>query len=423
MKLIAALVGFLLGLAVAYFFLDQQLKKQKKKQLEQTRKITEEMERSHQERLQQTVKSLQTEQEAKLQQTTKQLEQTREEMEKAHQERLQETVKSLQTEQEAKLQQTTQQLEQTNQAKIQEIIASLQEEHQTQVSKVTEELHQTYNSQMRESSEFMQSQYETQLQQLQQKLQERETQLQGALQSLQSQLQTEIRQLNQDFQGRENEIRESLKSVYEAQIRRLNDEFEQREAELDATLHSLQAQYEIQLKQLKARLGEDEEESSVVEEQVSTDHTDESLSFSPFPEHSNESLQNHLLFLGSSPQLSAVPQLKITVNHPDPHIRQLTAWGLGRIAAANGLRPEIQQAIPLLGKLSNDHDFSVRFEAVKALGMIKSAKVIPFLQKSLYDTNATVVKTANEALTKFKSYPVSAIRKPKNAIAKKPQNR
>ncbi len=386
MKLIAALVGFFLGLAVAYFFLDQELKKQKKKQLEQTRKITEEMEKTHQDRLQQT-------------------------------------VKSLQTEQEAKLQQTTQQLEQSKEAKIQEIIASLQEEHQTQVSKVTEELHQTYNSQMRESSEFMQSQYETQLQQLQQKLQERETQLQGALQSLQSQLQNEIRQLNQDFQGRESEIRESLKSVYEAQIRRLTDEFEQREAELDATLHSLQAQYEIQLKQLKARLGEEEEESSVVEEPVSIDHTDESLSFSHFPEHVNESLQNHLLFLGSSPQLSAVPQLKITVNHPDPHIRQLTAWGLGRIAAANGLRPEIQQAIPLLGKLSNDHDFSVRFEAVKALGMIKSPKVIPFLQKSLYDTNATVVKTANEALTKFKSYPVSAIRKPKNAIAKKPQNR
>ncbi|MGL4376258.1 MAG: HEAT repeat domain-containing protein [Microcoleaceae cyanobacterium] len=423
MKLIAALVGFFLGLAVAYVFLDRQLKQHKKKQLEQNRKMTEQMEKAHQERLQQTVKSLQTEHEEKLQQTTKQLEQTREELEKAHQERLQETVKLLQTEQEAKLQQTTQQLEQTNEAKIQEIIASLQEEHQTQVSKVTEELHHTYNSQMRESSEFMQSQYETQLQQLQQKLQEQEAQLQGALQSLQSQFQTEIRQLNQDFQGRENEIRESLKSVYEAQIRRLNDEFEQREAELDATLHSLQSQYEIQLKQLKARLGEEEEESSVVEEQVSTDHTPESLSFSPFPEHANESLQNHLLFLGSSPQLSAVPQLKITVNHPDPHIRQLTAWGLGRIATANGLRPEIQQAIPLLGKLSNDRDFSVRFEAVKALGMIKSAKVIPFLQKSLYDTNATVVKTANEALTKFKSYPVSMIRKPKNAIAKKPQNR
>lgn len=386
MKLIAALVGFFLGLAVAYFFLDQELKKQKKKQLEQTRKITEEME-------------------------------------KLHQERLQQTVKSLQTEQEVKLQKTTQELEQTKEAKIQEIIASLQEEHQTQVSKVTEELHQTYNSQMRESSEFMQSQYETQLQQLQQKLQEREAQLQGALQSLQSQLQTEIRQLNQDFQGRENEIRESLKSVYEAQIRRLTDEFEQREAELDATLHSLQSQYEIQLKQLKARLGEEEEESSVVEEQVSIDRTDESLSFRHFPEQVNESLQNHLLFLGSSPQLSAVPQLKITVNHPDPHIRQLTAWGLGRIAAANGLRPEIQQAIPLLGKLSNDRDFSVRFEAVKALGMIKSAKVIPFLQKSLYDTNATVVKTANEALTKFKSYPISAIGKPKKVIAKKPQNR
>ena len=385
MKL-AALVGFFLGLAVAYFFLDMESKKQKKKQLEQTRKMTEEME-------------------------------------KAHQERLQKTVKSLQTEQEEKLQKTTQQLEQTNEAKIQEIIASLQEEHQTQVSKVTEDLHHTYNSQMRESSEFMQSQYETQLQQLQQKLQEQEAQLQGALQSLQSQFQTEIRQLNQDFQGRENEMRESLKSVYEAQIRRLTDEFEQREAELDATLHSLQSQYEIQLKKLKARLGEEEEESSVVEEQVSTAHTPESLSFSPFHEHANESLQNHLLFLGSSPQLSAVPQLNITVNHPDPHIRQLTAWGLGRIAAVNGLRPEIQQAIPLLGKLSNDRDFSVRFEAVKALGMIKSAKVIPFLQKSLYDTNATVVKTANEALTKFKSFPISAIAQPKKVLPKKPQNR
>ncbi|MFY7806173.1 MAG: HEAT repeat domain-containing protein, partial [Limnoraphis robusta] len=89
-------------------------------------------------------------------------------------------------------------------------------------------------------------------------------------------------------------------------------------------------------------------------------------------------------------------------------------------ASTNGLRTEIQQAIPTLAKLSQDSNPQVRQDAVKALGEIKSEKVIPFLQRALRDSNYAVVRAATVALEKFKSYPVKQKEKPQNLSLQKP---
>jgi len=85
------------------------------------------------------------------------------------------------------------------------------------------------------------------------------------------------------------------------------------------------------------------------------------------------------------------------------------------------LRIDAQRAIETLGKLAQDYDREVRQTAVEALGMIKSEKVIPLLQKALRDTDSLVAKSASAALNKFKFYrrvsavkaKISALKKPK----------
>ena len=84
--------------------------------------------------------------------------------------------------------------------------------------------------------------------------------------------------------------------------------------------------------------------------------------------------------------------------------RKLAASALGNIAAANPLRIDGQRAIETLGKLAQDYAPEVRQTAVEALGMIKSEKVIPLLQKALRDTDSAVAKSASAALNKFKFY-------------------
>ena len=49
----------------------------------------------------------------------------------------------------------------------------------------------------------------------------------------------------------------------------------------------------------------------------------------------------------------------------------------------------------------------MRQSAIRALGHIKSEKVIPLLSLALRDSNRSVVQAASAALNKFKFYPIN----------------
>ena len=85
----------------------------------------------------------------------------------------------------------------------------------------------------------------------------------------------------------------------------------------------------------------------------------------------------------------------------NPVDRKQVATVLGQFVMGNKRAPA-QRSIPILGKLIQDPDPSVRQAAAEALGRMSSPKVIPLLKRALRDTDSAVVQTASIALSKFK---------------------
>ncbi|MEW6491659.1 MAG: HEAT repeat domain-containing protein [Cyanobacteriota bacterium] len=129
-------------------------------------------------------------------------------------------------------------------------------------------------------------------------------------------------------------------------------------------------------------------------------------------------LGKEIIRLRNYGQVTAIPTITEYANHPDSRIRELVASALGSIATSQGIKAEIQRAIPLLGKLSRDSEPLVRQAAVEALGKIKSETVIPLLSLALRDCDSDVVKAASAAINNYKLYPMSQAKKPTQTPAK-----
>ncbi|WP_204104508.1 MULTISPECIES: HEAT repeat domain-containing protein [Spirulina sp. CCY15215] len=118
-------------------------------------------------------------------------------------------------------------------------------------------------------------------------------------------------------------------------------------------------------------------------------------------------------------QTADLPQLLNSTYNPDPIIRQQAVLAIGNIAADKKVRIEIEQAIPILGKLSQDTEPSVRLAAVTALAKVNSQEVVTYLRRTLNDADSNVMQAASEAIAKFKRYtPKVAKPAPANAAAK-----
>lgn len=114
-----------------------------------------------------------------------------------------------------------------------------------------------------------------------------------------------------------------------------------------------------------------------------------------------QELCKKILAWGNSGKNYYISNLIKCGNHKDSNVRRLTASAIGKIALSNKLTSEIEQAIPTLGKLSQDEKPQVRQYAVKALGMINSEKVVGFLKHSLTDPVPYVSTAANISLQKL----------------------
>jgi len=440
--IIGAIVGFLAGVAVAYWLVEKRLKKQKQEYLQQTRRITEEIELAQMSRVQQAVESQKGERENQLRKATiehenllrqvttqyeNQLKQVAAQYENQLQQVLAERDSQLQqvlAERESQVQplasvdeyelrrQISEELEAANNARMQQNIQSLQAEHEHHLLRVADELHLNYQAQMEQH-----------------------------LQNLQNEHEIRLRQTAEEYENREVELQlnmEALQEQYESQLQAAHEQLRAHEAQMQATIRSLQEQYESNVQQEVpeqqfSQLNSTEFAEGVSQEEVwqelsselNQTEVEEELNYTGFSEpqpidlHQPE-VEQQLPITRQAPSYS-LPQLMGCVQSQDKETRKFAASALGKMAAANALRSEGQRAIETLGKLAQDIHPEVREAAVEALAMIKSEKVIPLLQKALRDIDSGVAKSASAALNKFKFYPRTPAAKPKTVDVKKPK--
>ncbi len=432
MGIIGAIVGFLAGIAVAYSLVEKRLNKQKQEYLQQTRRITEEIELAQMSRVQQAVESQQGERENQLRkatiehenllrQVTIQYENQLKQVAAQYENQLQQVL----AERDSQLQQVVgahehelrrqirEELEAANNARMQQNIQSLQAEHEHHLLRVADELHLNYQAQMNQHLQDLQDEHEIRLRQTAEEYQNREVEMQLNMQALQEQ--------------------------YESQLQAAHEQLKAHEAQMQATIRSLQEHYESNVQEQEVpdqpfsqlnstEFGQDLPQQEVWEEQSSElnqTEVEQELNYTDFSEPQSIDLpqpevEQQLPIARPAPSYS-VAQLMGSVQSQDKETRKFAASALGQMAAANALRSEGQRTIETLGKLAQDVYPEVREAAVEALAMIKSEKVIPLLQKSLRDTDSGVAKSASAALNKFKFYPRTPAAKPKTFDVKKPK--
>ncbi|MEG3971014.1 HEAT repeat domain-containing protein [Microcoleus sp. T2B6] len=432
MGIIGAIVGFLAGVAVAYWLVEKRLNKQKQEYLQQTRRITEEIELAQMSRVRQAVESQKGERENQLRkatiehdnllrQVTTQYENQLKQVAAQYENQLQQVL----AERDSQLQQVvsahepelrrqiTEELEAANNARMQQNIQSLQAEHEHHLLRLADELHLNYQAQMEQH-----------------------------LQNLQNEHEIRLRQTAEEYENREVEMQlnmEALQEQYESQLQAAHEQLREHEAQMQATIRSLQEQYESNVQQQEvpdqqfSQLNSTEFAEGLSQEEVwqelsselNQTEVEEELNYTDFSvpqpiDLPQPEVEQQLPITRQTPSYS-LPQLMGCVQSQDKETRKFAASALGKMAAANALRAEGQRAIETLGKLAQDIHPEVRGSAVEALAMIKSEKVIPLLQKALRDTDSGVAKSASAALNKFKFYPRTPAAKPKTVDLKKPK--
>jgi HEAT repeats len=440
-EIIGAIVGFLAGIAAAYWLVEKRLHKQKQEHLLQTRRIAQDIELAQISRMQQTTesphgegedrfRSATVEHENLLRQVTNQYENQLQQVAAQYENRLQQVLAERDRLQqvagahEQQIRQVTQELEAAHNARLQENIQSLQAEHEHHLLTVSDELHDNYQAQMDEHFQNLQKQHEIQLRQTASQYGNSEVDIQST--------------------------REALQQQYESQLQAAQEQFQAREAQMQATIRSLQEQYESNVQQeipqqQFSQLNPTEFSSDLPQQEVWQEEPSSEFNQPEFnqPEFNQPEVEQELNYTGFSepesidleqpeigqtlesprqtPNYSSVAQLMGCVQSQDTETRKFAASALGKMGAANALRTDGQRAIETLGKLAQDFNPEVREAAVEALAMIKSEKVIPLLQRALRDTDSGVAKSASAALNKFKFYPRTPAVKPKLMDIKKPK--
>lgn len=231
--IIGAIVGFLAGIAFAYSLLEKRLKKQKQQHLEQTRRITEEIELAQLSRIRQTGETQQGERESQLRQAISQHENQLRQVAADYENRL----KQVTAERDRAIEQARSELGQNPNAKLQQSLQSLEAERQ----------------QLQATVQSLEAERERQLLELEEKLhQDYQGQIDRYIAELEQQHQLQLQQTARDYQNREVELQsrvQSLQEQYENQLRAAHEQLRVHEAQMQATIESLQQQHETNLRQ------------------------------------------------------------------------------------------------------------------------------------------------------------------------------
>ncbi len=436
MGIIGAIVGFLAGIAVAYWLVEKRLHKQKQEHLLQTRRIAQDIELAQISRMQQTTESPHGEGEDRfrngtvehenlLRQVTTQYENQIQQVATQYENRLQQVLAERDRLQqvagahEQQIRQVTQELEAAHNARLQENIRSLQAEHERHILTLSDELHDSYQAQIDEHLQNLQNQHEIQLTQTVAEYQNRELEMQLTVEALQQQYESQLQAAYAQFQAHEPEMQATIMPLQEQYESHVQQEIpEQQFSQLNPT------EFTSDLPQQE--VWQEEPSSEFNQPEFNQPEVEQELNYTGFSQPESLGLEQleirqTIESPRQTPNYSSVAQLMGCVQSPDTETRKFAASALGKMGAANALRTDGQRAIETLGKLAQDFNPQVREAAVEALAMIKSEKVIPLLQRALRDTDSSVAKSASAALNKFKFYPRTPAVKPKLMDIKKPK--
>jgi HEAT repeats len=442
-EIIGAIVGFLAGIAVAYWLVEKRLHKQKQEHLLQTRRIAQDIELAQISRMQQTTESPHPEGEDRLRnatvehenllrQVTTQYENQIQQVATQYENRLQQVLAERDRLQqvagahEQQIRQVTQELEAAHNARLQENLQSLQAEHERHILTLSDELHDSYQAQMDEHFQNLQKQHEIQLRQAASQYGNSEVDIQSTTEALQQQYESQLQAAHEQFQAREAQMQATIRSLQEQYESNVQQQIpEQQFSQFHPTEFTSDLPQSEVWQQPSSELNQPEVWQEVSSE-LNQPEFEQELNYTGFSEP--ESINSEQPEIGQTlesprqtPNYSSVAQLMGCVQSQDTETRKFAASALGKMGAANALRTDGQRAIETLGKLAQDFDPEVREAAVEALAMIKSEKVIPLLQRALRDTDSGVAKSASAALNKFKFYPRTPAVKPKLMDIKKPK--
>ncbi|MEA5468119.1 HEAT repeat domain-containing protein [Spirulina sp. 06S082] len=240
------------------------------------------------------------------------------------------------------------------------------------------------------------------------------------------QLQQTIQSLKTDYLQQSEAKEIELKQNYQRQLAEAIAA-QQQEAQQAIAAQQQETQQAIaaQKQETQQAIAAQKQETQRAIEQLENKHTQElavlkAKIIAAFASQPSEKIKVEPVQKGvSGSQTADLPQLFNSIYDPDPVIRQQAVLAIGNIAAEKKVRKEIERAIPVLGKLSQDTEPSVRLAAVTALAQVNSQEVVTYLQRTLNDADSTVMQAASEAIAKFKRYaPKVAKPAPPNAAAK-----
>ncbi|NET80936.1 MAG: hypothetical protein F6J94_02770 [Moorea sp. SIO1F2] len=311
--------------------------------------------------------------------------------------RIEQNSQALQESYREQLNQKIEEVKQQGESSAAAAAQPLQENYQAQLTQTTNELKQQLDASLLESVQSSEARYQEQLTQATHELKEElESNFRQELQSLEAKYQADLELAHQKIA----ELEQAHQSPIPDEVKNL-DETEETSAQTGNELVELLEEAETNQDEPQPVVKDEMlPEPSQPEQPVLT----ETPSITAQPSQSDLDLGETITALVNYGQARDIPQLSKYINHPESLIRGSIASALGKIAAAQGLRAEIQQAIPLIGKLIQDPQPSVRQSAVEALSNIKSEKVIPLLERALRDPDSNVVKSASAGISQFKSY-------------------
>lgn len=310
-------------------------------------------------------------------------------------------------------------LENIHEARMQETIQSLQADYQKQLDKTAKGLEAAHEFRMRETIKTMEARFEVQLQQANQLLEsERKvaSNLSESVDIVEVEEKNSISSLEDPSELPVDYTVEELVALVEEAAIPVRSMQEIPETPVVNAGKTTPVEEEVQVPINQAYQEEIIVNNPIINA-LEVNNSSPVKSSKSFSEKSRE-LAQQIEIWGNSREGRYISQLTNLVYHSDTNVRQQAASALGKIVSSKNIRSEIQQAVPVLGKLSKDSDASVRQSAVEALGTIKSETVIPLLQQALRDSDRDVVKSASAALSQLKFYRVGYSVKPSKTASK-----
>ncbi|MDY6781509.1 MAG: HEAT repeat domain-containing protein [Cyanobacteriota bacterium] len=365
MDLLSLIIGALIGAAIAYGFSRNQATQNEEERAFELKKVREELERSHDSRLQAAIQAAREDYETHLSQRETELKQ-------AHQADLETQLTALRAEHQQELETQLTALRAEHQQELETQLTALQTEHQQELETQQAALRTEHQQELETQQAALQTEHQ----------QELETQ-QAALRTEPSP--TSIEDFNNNV-PQFDDFDALLEPVEEDETLERGVQPENIPSVELASAAQNPAIPEAELELIAETDLKPVLEAEIVQEKI----------ISAVPQSSFEE---------TIAAIANPIHLRAYLRHPSHRARASLAGALGKIVRGQPMRAGISQAVETLAILARDRSPEVRQAAIEAIANVKSDSVIPLLQRALRDSDRNVVKAASAAISRFKFYP------------------